>query len=93
MYTTRRNGFDREDARMHHDQLQKRKPKLVSPGDRVVMNDSKDAQVYTVVETYSVTSVVSQRIMAKLIYVSEFGKTCDAGAVDASMLMTPFNAS
>ena len=28
MYTTRRNGFDRDDARLHYAQLQNRKAKL-----------------------------------------------------------------
>ena len=28
MYTTRRSGFDREDARLHYAQLQSRKAKL-----------------------------------------------------------------
>ena len=28
MYTTRRGGFDRDDARLHYEQLQSRKAKL-----------------------------------------------------------------
>jgi len=85
MYTTRRNGFDRDDARLHYAQLQNRKPKLVSVGDKVVMNDSNDAQVYTVTELRN--SHDGSRIMAQLMYSN------DAVTVDASLLLTPLNHS
>lgn len=92
MYTTRRSGFDREDARQHYAQLQTRKlTKLPRVGDNVVLNESSDAQVYTVVEAYSMAG--TRNIMVKLMYVSEFGKRCDAGTVDASLLMTPLTSS
>lgn len=92
MYTTRRGGFDHDDARLHYEQLQTRKlTKLPRVGDKVVMNDNVDAQVYTVVESYSMAG--TQNIMVKLMYVSEFGKRCDAGTVDASLLMTPLTSS
>jgi hypothetical protein len=87
MYTTRRGGFDRNDARLHYEQLQKRNPKIPRVGDKVVMNDTKDAQVYTVVEVYSASC--GTRTMVQLTYVSEFGKLCRCGAVDSSILLTP----
>jgi hypothetical protein len=86
MYTTRRGGFDREDARLHYAQLQKRKT-IPCVGDKVVMNDTKDAQVYTVIEVYSASC--GTRTMVQLTYVSEFGKLCRCGAVDSSILLTP----
>ena len=88
MYTTRRGGFDREDARLHYKQLQTRKlTKLPRVGDKVVMNDTKDAQVYTVIEVYSASC--GTRTMVQLTYISEFGKLCRCGAVDSSILLTP----
>ena len=86
MYTTRRGGFDRDDARLHYEQLQKRKT-IPRVGDKVVMNDTKDAQVYTVVEMYSASC--GTRMMVQLTYISEFGKLCKCGAVDSSILLTP----
>jgi hypothetical protein len=86
MYTTRRSGFDREDARLHYAQLQKRKT-IPRVGDKVVMNDTIDAQVYTVIEVYSASC--GTRTMVQLTYVSEFGKLCRCGAVDSSILLTP----
>lgn len=93
MYTTRRSGFDRDDARLHYAQLQTRKlQRLPRVGDKVVMNDNVDAQVYTVTEAYSMADA-PRHIMVKLMYISEFGKRCDAGVVDASLLLTPLNRS
>jgi hypothetical protein len=86
MYTTRRGGFDRDDARLHYEQLQKRKT-IPRVGDKVVMNDTKDAQVYTVVEVYNASC--GTRMMVQLTYISEFGKLCKCGAVDSSILLTP----
>lgn len=86
MYTTRRSGFDREDARLHYAQLQKRKT-IPRVGDKVVLSDHPTAQVYTVNEVASVAS--GTRMVAQLTYVSEYGKLCNAGAVDVSSLMTP----
>lgn len=89
MYTTRRSGFDRDDARQHYAQLQTRKlTKLPRVGDKVVLSDHPTAQVYTITEAYSMTGT-QRRIVAKLMYVSEFGKRCDAGAVDVSSLLLP----
>lgn len=86
MYTTRRSGFDREDARLHHAQLQTHKlTKLPRVGDKVVLSDHPSAQVYTVTE-------VAQRgtsVIAQLMYVSEYGKQCNAGGVDCSSLLQP----
>ncbi len=87
MYTTRRNGFDRDDARLHHAQLQKRRCGLVRVGDHVVLSDHKDAQVYTVSEVYSVAN--GTRLVATLTYVSEYGRLCNAGGVDVASLMVP----
>lgn len=92
MYTTRRGGFDRDDARQHYAQLQTRKlTKLPRVGDKVVMNDNVDARIYTVVEAYSMAE--TRHIMVKLMYISEYGKRCDAGTVDASLLLTPLTSS
>lgn len=88
MYTTRRGGFDRDDARLHHAQLQTRKlTKLPRVGDKVVMDDTNDAQVYTVIEAYSASC--GTRVMVQLTYISEFGKLCKCGAVDSSILLQP----
>ena len=87
MYTTRRSGFDRDDARLHYAQLQQRRCKTVRVGDRVVLSDHKDAQVYTVSEVYSVAD--STRLLATLTYVSEYGRLCNAGGADVSCLMMP----
>jgi hypothetical protein len=88
MYTTRRSGFDRDDARQHYAQLQTRKlTKLPRVGDKVVMNDNVDAQVYTVVEAYS--SSCNTRIMVQLKYINDSGKVCRCGAVDSSILLQP----
>lgn len=88
MYITRRSGFDREDARLHYKQLQTRKLKaLPRVGDKVVMNDNVDAQIYTVVEVYS--SSCNTRIMVQLKYVNDSGKVCRCGAVDSSILLQP----
>jgi hypothetical protein len=89
MYITRRGGFDTHDADLHYALLQKRKPKMVNVGNKVVLSEHKDAQVYTVTEVYSVTGLYNKRLMAKLMYVSEYGKLCDAGAADVSSLMMP----
>jgi hypothetical protein len=90
MYTTRRSGFDRDDARLHYAQLQQRKCGMVRVGDRVVLSDHKDAQVYDVTEVYSVSN--GTRLVATLTYVSEYGRLCNAGGVDVSSLMTPTDA-
>ena len=86
MYTTRRSGFDREDARLHYKQLQTRKLKaLPRVGDKVVLSDHKDACVYTVTE-------VAQRgtaVIAQLIYVNDAGMVCSAVGVDCSNLLIP----
>ncbi len=86
MYTTRRSGFDRDDARLHYQQLQTRKLKaLPRVGDKVVLSDHPSAQVYTITE-------VAQRgtaFVAQLMYVSEYGKHCNAGGVDCSSLLQP----
>ena len=86
MYTTRRSGFDRNDARLHYAQLQTRKrTKLPRVGDKVVLSDHPSAQVYTITE-------VAQRgtaFVAQLMYVSEYGKQCNAGGVDVSSLLQP----
>jgi hypothetical protein len=86
MYTTRRNGFDREDARLHYAQLQKRKT-IPRVGDKVVLSDHPTAQVYTVTEVASVAG--GTRLVAQLMYISEYGMHCNAGGVDVSSLMTP----
>lgn len=86
MYTTRRSGFDRDDARLHYAQLQKRKIKgIPRVGDKVVLSDHKDACVYTVTET-------AQRgtaIIAQLMYINDGGMRCNAGGVDCSSLLLP----
>jgi hypothetical protein len=88
MYTTRRGGFDRDDARLHYKQLQTRKlTKLPRVGDKVVLSDHPTAQVYTVTEVYSATC--GTRLVAQLMYISEYGMHCNAGGVDVSSLMTP----
>jgi hypothetical protein len=86
MYTTRRSGFDRDDARLHYAQLQKRKT-VPRVGDKVVLSDHPTAQVYTVTEVASVAG--GTRLVAQLMYVSEYGMHCNAGGVDVSSLMTP----
>jgi hypothetical protein len=86
MYTTRRGGFDREDARFHYEQLQKRKT-IPRVGDKVVLSDHPTAQVYTVTEVASVAG--GTRLVAQLMYISEYGMHCNAGGVDVSSLMTP----
>ena len=86
MYTTRRSGFDRDDARLHYAQLQSRKLKtLPRVGDKVVLSDHPSAQVYTVTE-------VTQRgtaVIAQLMYVNDAGMQCNAGGVDCSSLLLP----
>lgn len=86
MYTTRRSGFDRDDARLHYAQLQTRKLKaLPRVGDKVVLSDHKDACVYTITE-------VAQRgtaVIAQLMYVNDGGMLCNAGGVDCSSLLLP----
>jgi len=86
MYTTRRSGFDRDDARLHYAQLQKRKT-VPRVGDKVVLSDHPTAQVYTVTEVASVAG--GTRLVAQLMYISEYGMHCNAGGVDVSSLMTP----
>lgn len=86
MYTTRRSGFDRDDARLHHAQLQRRKT-IPRVGDKVVLSDHKDAQVYDVVEVASRDN--GTRLVAQLMYVSEYGKLCSAGGVDVASLLVP----
>jgi hypothetical protein len=86
MYTTRRSGFDREDARLHYAQLQKRKT-IPRVGDKVVLSDHPTAQVYTVTEVASVAG--GTRLVAQLMYISEYGMHCNAGGVDVSLLLTP----
>ena len=86
MYTTRRSGFDRDDARLHYAQLQKRKT-VPRVGDKVVLSDHPTAQVYTVTEVASVAG--GTRLVAQLMYISEYGMHCNAGGVDVSLLLTP----
>ena len=86
MYTTKRSGFDRDDARLHYAQLQKRKT-VPRVGDKVVLSDHPTAQVYTVTEVASVAG--GTRLVAQLMYISEYGMHCNAGGVDVSSLMTP----
>jgi len=86
MYTTRRSGFDRDDARLHYAQLQSRKLKtLPRVGDKVVLSDHKDAQVYTVTEVAQCGTAV----IAQLMYVNDAGMQCNAGGVDCSSLLLP----
>ena len=89
MYTTRRSGFDRDYARLHYAQLQKRKT-IPHVGDKVVLSDHKDAQVYTVTEVANVAG--GTRLVAQLMYVSEYGKLCNAGGVDVASLLIPSDA-
>lgn len=86
MYTTRRSGFDRDDARLHYQQLQTRKLKgLPRVDDKVVLSDHKDAQVYTVTEVAQRNNIY----VAQLMYVNDGGMLCNAGGVDCSSLMLP----
>jgi hypothetical protein len=86
MYTTRRGGFDRDDARLHYAQLQSRKPRYIPRvGDKVVMSDNKDACVYTVSETFQRGTA----IMVVLVYPGLDGVMRNGGTVDASLLMVP----
>lgn len=88
MYTTRRGGFDREDARLHYAQLQTRKlTKLPRVGDKVVLSDHPSAQVYTITEVYS--AQCGTRIIAQLMYINDGGMQCRAGGVDVSSLLQP----
>ena len=64
MYTTKRSGFDRDDARLHYAQLQKRKT-VPRVGDKVVLSDHPTAQVYTVTEVASVAG--GTRLVAQLM--------------------------
>lgn len=90
MYTTRRSGFDREDARLHYSQLQSRKPRYIPRvGDKVVLSDHPSAQVYTITEVYSSTHAQGKRLVAQLMYVNDGGKQCNAGGVDCSSLLLP----
>lgn len=91
MYTTRRSGFDRDDARLHYAQLQTRKLKgLPRVGDKVVLSDHKDAQVYTVTEVAQRSSgACGTFYVAQLMYVNDGGMQCDAGGVDCSSLLIP----
>lgn len=91
MYITRRSGFDREDARLHYKQLQTRKLKaLPHVGDKVVLSDHKDAQVYTVTEVAQRSSgAFGTFYVAQLMYVNDCGMQCDAGGVDCSILLLP----
>jgi hypothetical protein len=84
MYTTRRGGFDRDDARLHYAQLQQRKT-VPRVGDKVVMSDNKDACVYTVSETFQRGTA----IMVVLVYPGLDGVMRNGGTVDASLLMVP----
>lgn len=88
MYTTRRSGFDRDDARLHYAQLQTRKMKgLPRVGDKAVLSDHKDAQVYTISEVYQASC--GTRFIAQLTYVNDAGMLCKAGGVDCSSLLLP----
>lgn len=90
MYTTRRSGFDREDARQHYAQLQTRKlTRLPRVGDKVVLSDHPTAQVYTITEVYSSTHAQSKRLVAQLMYVNDSGMQCNAGGVDVASLLIP----
>lgn len=91
MYTTRRSGFDRDDARLHYKQLQTRKLKsLPRVGDKVVLSDHKDAQVYTVTEVAQRSSgACGTFYVAQLMYINDGGMLCDAGGVDCSSLLLP----
>ena len=90
MYTTRRGGFDREEARFHYEQLQTRKlTKLPSVGDKVVLSDHPSAQVYTITEVYSSNHAQGKRLVAQLMYVNDGGMQCNAGGVDCSSLLLP----
>lgn len=90
MYTTRRSGFDRDDARLHYAQLQTRKMKgLPRVGDKAVLSDHKDAQVYTVSEVYQASRPTGVFYVAQLTYVNDAGMLCSAGGVDCSSLLLP----
>lgn len=90
MYTTRRSGFDRDDAYLHYTQLQSRKPRYIPRvGDKVVLSDHKDAQVYTITEMYSRSSADGMRLIAELMYINDGGMVCNAGGVDCSSLLLP----
>lgn len=90
MYTTRRGGFDRDDARLHYAQLQSRKPRYIPRvGDRVVLSDHPSAQVYTITEVYSSTHAQSKRLVAQLMYVNDSGMQYNAGGVDVASLLIP----
>lgn len=90
MYTTRRGGFDRDDARLHYAQLQKRKFKYIPRvGDKAVLSDHPSAQVYTITEVYSVTEAQGIRLVAQLMYINDGGMHCNAGAVDVASLLLP----
>jgi hypothetical protein len=65
---------------------QKRKT-IPRVGDKVVLSDHPTAQVYTVTEVASVAG--GTRLVAQLMYISEYGMHCNAGGVDVSSLMTP----
>lgn len=58
-------------------------------GDRVVMSDHPTAQVYTIVEVAQRSGWCHTYFVASLMYVSEYGKECSAGAVDVSTLLLP----
>ena len=80
-YARRRGMHDYDDAR-HVDAIAKRHG-IPTVGTRVVLNDNIDAQVYTVTDVFSHGSGMA----VTLKYVSEYGKLCDAGTVDASLLI------
>lgn len=90
MYTTRRSGFDRDDARLHYKQLQTRKLKgLPRVGDKVVLSDHKDAQVYTVTEVAQRSGACGTFYVAQLMYINDAGMQCNAGGVDVASLLIP----
>ncbi len=64
--------------------------KQFNTGDRVVLSNHPDAQVYTINKLYWRKVGRNTRwFSAELTYVSEYGRHCNAGAVDVSLLMTP----
>lgn len=90
MFYTRRGGFDAAEAQAVYEDGQRRRPRYIPRvGDKVVLSDHKDAQVYTITEVYSHSSAVGMRLVAHLMYVSEYGKQCNGGDVDCSSLLLP----
>jgi hypothetical protein len=88
-YVTRRSGFDRDAARRDFEEAQSKRCGTVRVGDKVTLSDHPTAQIYTVTEVNSVDGFCHKYFVAHLMYVSEYGKQCSAGAVDVSSLMMP----